>query len=113
MNALQHAHLNIKKTKSKVLSLERLCKFCVQTKKKFGFEQIFWSEKNLGLTKFWVRKEFEFENLFGSNKISGLKTLDPNKILGLEKKEVLPKNICWSKKILTPKKFGQNRTSNS
>ena len=29
MNALQQAHLNIKKTKSKVLSLERLCKFKV------------------------------------------------------------------------------------
>ena len=61
-------------------------------------------------------KKFEFEIFFGSNKLFGLKTLGPNKILGLEFFFVLkenwgPKKFCprmfWSTKIMTPKKLGQ------
>ena len=56
-------------------------------------------------------KKFEFENFFWS-KISGLKSLGPNKILGLEKefglKKLGPKKFCskfWSTKVFTPKNW--------
>jgi len=87
--------------KSKVFSLERLYKVCVQKncgsekkiqkklgpKKNFGLnKKRFGSEKILGPERFW------FKSFFGTNKILGLK------ILGL-------KENFWSEKMLGPKKF--------
>ena len=81
--------------------------------KKFGFQNIFRSQKIFGSDKIWVPKSFASEKfwvpkLFGSRKSLGPENFWVLKNFGLKKfvsrKNLCPEKICVSKK-LGPKKF--------
>ena len=100
--------LTITRLKSKVFSLERLYKVCVQ--KNFGSEKKLGQKKNFGLNKkkfgsekILGPKRFWFKIFLGTNKISGLKILGLKKILGLGQKFwVRKKNLTRNSR---PNKF--------